>query len=79
MLIGFILIGLMEFVVGPSVILGFPRNDYVTVLGVMLIALFIPLITIPVMPDVIEAASERYPTMAEEILHNKISGVFVAC
>jgi len=78
-LLGFILVGLMEFVVGPSVILGFPRNDYVTVAGVILIALFIPLITIPVMPDVIEAASERYPTMAEEILHNKISGVFVAC
>lgn len=36
------------------------------------------MIIIPVMPDMIEVAEQKYPHMEKEVLQNKISGLFIS-
>ncbi len=64
--------------VGPSEILRIIESEVITLIGLCFMGLGCGMIIIPVMPEMIESAQTRYPKMQEEMLHNKISGIFIA-
>jgi MFS family permease len=75
---GYGIISIGMFLVGPSQLLRIIDSEIVMLIGLCIMGLGCGMIIIPVMPDMIEAAQTRYPQMAEEMLHNKISGIFIA-
>ena len=75
---GYGIISIGMFLVGPSQLLRIIDSEAVMLIGLCIMGLGCGMIIIPVMPDMIEAAQTRYPQMAEEMLHNKISGIFIA-
>ena len=58
--------------------LGLIDSEKLTMVGLCIMGLGAAMIIIPVMPDMIETAEARYPTMEKEVLENKISGLFVS-
>ena len=64
--------------VGPSYMLGFYDSSKITMTGLCFLGLGCGMIVIPVLPDMIESVEDRYPNMNMDILHNSISGLFIA-
>ena len=75
---GYGIISVGMFLVGPSQLLRIVDSEVITMIGLCIMGLGCGMIIIPVMPNMIESAQTRYPKMAEEMLHNKISGLFIA-
>lgn len=76
--IGYCSLALALFFVGPSKLLGFYNSPSYIYIGVMIMGLGAGLITIPVMPEMIDSVEEIYPDLDEIELHNHLSGVFLA-
>jgi MFS family permease len=66
------------FLVGPSQMLGLIDSEQITMVGLCIMGFGAAMIIIPVMPDMIEVAEEKYPHMEKEVLQNKISGLFIS-
>ena len=47
-------------------------------IGLCIMGMGCGMIIIPVLPDMIESAEEKYPGMDMDQLHNSISGLFIA-
>ncbi len=77
-LIGYSLLTMGMFLVGPSKLLGIYNSPSFIILGLAITGFGCGMVIIPVLPDMIEAAEERYPFLNEDELHNNISGVFIA-
>lgn len=58
--------------------LGIYNSPSITVIGLAIMGFGCGLIIIPIMPDMIEAAEENDPNIDETVLHNNISGLFIA-
>jgi MFS family permease len=76
--IGYIVCTVAFFFIGPSKILGFDESPGLTILGLAIMGSGAGLIVIPVMPEMIDAIEEKYPGIDETVMHNMISGMFVA-
>lgn len=77
-LIGYSLLTLGMFLTGPSKLLGIYNSPSFIILGLAITGFGCGMVIIPVLPDMIEAAEDRYPFLNEDELHNNISGVFIA-
>jgi len=66
------------FLVGPSKLLGIYNSPSFIILGLAITGFGCGMVIIPVLPDMIEAAEEKYPFLHEDELHNNISGLFIA-
>ena len=68
------------FFVGTSKSLGLENNPAMIILGLMIIGAAAGMISIPVLPEMLEAIEERGDRNYElEELNNYISGIFVTC
>lgn len=76
--IGYMIVCLSFFLIGPSQLLGIYNSPSITVVGLAIMGFGCGMIIIPIMPDMIESVEERYPTIDEQELHNNISGLFIA-
>jgi MFS family permease len=66
------------FLVGPSQMLGLIDSEKITMVGLSIMGFGAAMIIIPVMPDMIDVAEQKYPHMEKDILKNKISGLFIS-
>ena len=79
-LIGIILMSIGMFFVGTSKSLGLENNPAMIILGLMIIGASAGMISIPVLPEMLEAIEERNDKNYNmEELNNYISGIFVTC
>ena len=76
--IGYFILCIAMFLVGPSLLLNLSDSVIYMIAGLCFIGLGAGMIVIPVLPDMIEATEERYPGMDMEQTNNKISGLFIA-
>jgi len=76
--IGYLIVTIAFFFVGPSQLLGIYNSPMITVFGLALMGFGCGMIIIPIMPDMIESIEEADPNIDEEELHNNISGLFIA-
>ena len=68
------------FFVGTSKALGLENNPAMIILGLMIIGAAAGMISIPVLPEMLEAIEERNDRKYNlEELNNYISGIFVTC
>lgn len=77
-LLGYALSGAGMFLVGTSKLLGIYNSPAFIILGLAILGLGCCMIIIPVLPDMIDAVEERHPRINSSILHNQISGLFIA-
>jgi hypothetical protein len=66
------------FLVGTSKLLGIYNSPAFIILGLAIMGFGCCMIIIPVLPDMIAAVEERHPHLNQQILHNQISGLFIA-
>lgn len=78
LVIGYAVISFGMFLIGPSKLLGIYNSPAFIIIGLAIMGFGCCMITIPVMPDMIEAIEQEYPQLHEEELHNTISGLFIA-
>lgn len=79
-LIGILMMSVGMFFVGTSKSLGLENNPAMIILGLMIIGAAAGMISIPVLPEMLEAVEERNDRDYEpEELNNYISGLFVTC
>jgi len=79
-LIGIVLMSIGMFFVGTSKSLGLENNPAMIILGMMMVGAAAGMISIPVLPEMLEAIEERNDRKYEiEELNNYISGIFVTC
>lgn len=79
-LIGIVLMSIGMFFVGTSKSLGLENNPAMIILGLMIIGAAAGMISIPVLPEMLEAIEERNDRNYNvEELNNYISGIFVTC
>lgn len=76
--IGYGVTSIGMLLVGPSQMLGLIDSEKITMAGLCIMGFGAAMIIIPVMPDMIEIAEEKYPHMEKEVLQNKISGLFIS-
>jgi len=77
-LIGFVVVCSGLFLTGPSKLLGLYNNSSLIYLGLSIMGLGAGMITIPVLPEVIDSVEENFPGLEESVLHNQLTGVFMA-
>ena len=79
-LIGIMMMSTGMFFVGTSKSLGLENNPALILLGLMIIGAAAGMISIPVLPEMLEAIDERGDKKFNlEELNNFISGIFVTC
>ena len=79
-LIGIFMMSIGMFFVGTSKSLGLENNPAMIILGLMIIGAAAGMISIPVLPEMLEAIDEKGDKKFDpEELNNFISGVFVTC
>ena len=79
-LIGIVMMSVGMFFVGTSKSLGLENNPAMIILGLMIIGAAAGMISIPVLPEMLEAIEERNDRDYNlEELNNYISGIFVTC
>ena len=79
-LIGIMMMSLGMFFVGTSKSIGLENNPALILLGLMIIGASAGMISIPVLPEMLEAIDERDDKKYNlEELNNFISGIFVTC
>ena len=79
-LIGILMMSVGMFFVGTSKSLGLENNPAMIILGLMIIGAAAGMISIPVLPEMLEAIEEHSKKNYElEELNNYISGIFVTC
>ena len=79
-LIGIVMMSIGMFFVGTSKSLGLENNPAMIILGLMIIGAAAGMISIPVLPEMLEAIEERgEKNFNMEELNNFISGIFVTC
>ena len=78
-LIGYFILVIAAFFIGPSKLLDFYNSPSLILLGLCFMGFGCGLIIIPIMPDMIESIeeSEEYDEIDEFELHNLISGLFI--
>lgn len=76
--IGYLISSAAMFLIGPSLLFGFPDSTSLTMVGLCLMGFGAGMIIIPVLPDMIESTEERYPGIDMDKLHNNISGLFIS-
>lgn len=77
-LIGYFILVIALFFIGPSQILGFYNSPALTILGLAIMGFGCGMVVIPILPEMIEAIEERFPELDETELHNQMSGLFIA-
>lgn len=79
-LIGILLMSAGMFCVGTSKTLGLENNPAMIILGLMIIGAASGMISIPVLPEMLESIEEENEKDYDmEALNNYISGIFVTC
>ena len=79
-LIGIMMMSLGMFFVGTSKSIGLENNPALILLGLMIIGASAGMISIPVLPEMLEAIDEKSDKKYNlEELNNFISGIFVTC
>lgn len=79
-LIGILMMSIGMFFVGTSKSLGLENNPAMIILGLMIIGAAAGMISIPVLPEMLEAIDEKGEKNFDlEELNNFISGIFVTC
>ena len=79
-LIGILMMSIGMFFVGTSKSLGLENNPAMIILGLMIIGAAAGMISIPVLPEMLEAIEESSDKNYNvEELNNYISGIFVTC
>ena len=79
-LIGIMMMSLGMFFVGTSKSIGLENNPALILLGLMIIGASAGMISIPVLPEMLEAIEEKSDKKYNlEELNNFISGIFVTC
>ena len=79
-LIGIMMMSLGMFFVGTSKSIGLENNPALILLGLMIIGAAAGMISIPVLPEMLEAIDEKSDKKYNlEELNNFISGIFVTC
>ena len=79
-LIGMVMMSIGMFFVGTSKSLGLENNPAMIILGLMIIGAAAGMISIPVLPEMLEEIEERGDRNFDiEELNNYISGLFVTC
>ena len=79
-IIGIVLMSIGMFFVGTSKSLGLENNPALIILGLIIIGVAAGMISIPVLPEMLEAIEERKEkNYNQEELNNYISGIFVMC
>ena len=79
-LIGIMMMSLGMFFVGTSKSIGLENNPALILLGLMIIGASAGMISIPVLPEMLEAIDEKDDKKYNlEELNNFISGIFVTC
>lgn len=77
--LGYILLAVGIFFVGPSKLLGLYNSPALIILGLAILGFGAGMVIIPVLPDMIEAVEEKNnDSIDEDELHNNISGLFIA-
>lgn len=77
--IGYTLLSVGMFLVGPSKLLGIYNSPAFIILGLAIVGFGAGMTIIPVLPDMIEVVEERNnDSINEDELHNNISGLFIA-
>lgn len=77
-LLGYFLTALGMLLVGTSKIIGIYNSPAFIILGLAIMGFGCGMIIIPILPDMIEAVEEKI-TINESVLHNQMSGLFIAC
>ena len=54
------------------------NSPNITIVGLCVMGLGCGMIIIPILPEMIEAVEQIYPDLDEELLHNNLSGLFIA-
>lgn len=75
---GYAVVSIGLFLIGPSKLLGLYNSPSLIILGLSFLGFGCGMIIIPVMPDMIESVEEKHPKIDETVLHNNISGLFIA-
>lgn len=79
-LLGILMMSVGMFFVGTSKSLGLENNPAMIILGLMIIGAAAGMISIPVLPEMLEAIEERNDRKYNlEEMNNYISGIFVTC
>ena len=78
-LIGIVLMSTGMFFVGTSKTLGLENNPAMIIMGLMIIGASAGMISIPVLPEMLEAVEVSDNQYDPEELNNFISGLFVTC
>lgn len=79
-LIGIVLMSIGMFFVGTSKFLGLENNPAMIIIGLMIIGASAGMISIPVLPEMLEAIKEKSDRNFNiEELNNYISAIFMTC
>ena len=77
---GILLMSIGMFFIGTSPLLGLDNSPRLIMVGLVIIGTASGMISIPVLPDILEAIAERTDkNFNQEELNNYISGIFVMC
>ncbi len=77
-LIGYMVVCVSFILIGPSEMLRIYNSSNITIIGLCIMGLGCGMIIIPILPEMIEAVEQMYPDLDEELLHNNLSGLFIA-
>lgn len=77
-LLGYALTSAGMFLVGTSKLFGLYNSPAFIILGLAIMGFGCGMIIIPVLPDMIDSIEESHPHINTSLLHNKISGLFIA-
>lgn len=78
-LMGYILTSGGMFLVGTSKLIGMYNSPVFILLGLSIMGFGCGMIIIPVLPDMIESVEKERPHLNQDLLQNRMSGLFIAC
>ena len=77
--IGLFLFALSFYLIGTSPMLGIDDNSRIILVGLFLFGFSCVMITVPILPEVLDSISRQLPHLQGEELNNVISGYFNSC
>ena len=73
-----VLMGVFNFLIGPSQIFGLPETLALSIIGLITSAIFLAPMVIPALPEMIEASKVDFPNQNKQTTNNYISAIFNA-
>ena len=77
--IGLTFFSVSLYLIGTSPMLGFRDSQRIILSGLMLLGFSAAMITIPLLPEVLNSLELEYPNLAGEELNNVVAGYFNSC